>query len=495
MEKQKSFSIKRARFMVFTLTIGLTLLFLVFFSVWFIKLSPFPQETHFQLKSAASLPFAVQEKGNKSEAAAAGEVNGNLSFGAAYFSSIVVNDGVLPDARVLEFGNSSDFSVNPSGDVKEKDHTSSISDSVKTLGVTEKKMEMINGGVVCDVANGKWVFDESYHPLYSDVSCPFIDEGFSCQSNGRTDQEYLKWSWQPRDCSIPRFNATHMLELMRGKRLVFVGDSINRNQWESMLCLLMGAIKDQKKVYETRGRRITKGKGDYSFKFVDYKCMVEFYVTHFLVRESKVRMGRKRRQTLRIDAIDKGSSRWRGADILVFNTAHWWSHHKTRAGRYYYQEGDQVHGHLDVSTAYRRALMTWASWVDTNINPAKTRVFFRTSSPSHFNGGQWNSGGHCREASRPLREESYISSYSEKNVIVEEVIRGMRSPVTVLNVTGLSGYRIDGHPSVYGRRPTGGINSSSAGVQDCSHWCLPGVPDTWNQILYYYLQVATSSIA
>ncbi|CAN6921912.1 unnamed protein product, partial [Brassica oleracea var. botrytis] len=20
--------------------------------------------------------------------------------------------------------------------------------------------------------------------------------------------------------------------------------------------------------------------------------------------------------------------------------------------------------------------------------------------------------------------------------------------------------------------------------QDCSHWCLPGVPDTWNEILY-----------
>ena len=59
-----------------------------------------------------------------------------------------------------------------------------------------------------------------------------------------------------------------MLELIRGKRLVFVGDSINRNQWESMLCMLMGAIKDPKRVYETRRRRITKEKGDYSIKFM-----------------------------------------------------------------------------------------------------------------------------------------------------------------------------------------------------------------------------------
>lgn len=59
-----------------------------------------------------------------------------------------------------------------------------------------------------------------------------------------------------------------MLELIAGKRVVFAGDSLNRNQWESMLCLLMGAIKDPRKVYETRGRRITKEKGSYSFKFV-----------------------------------------------------------------------------------------------------------------------------------------------------------------------------------------------------------------------------------
>lgn len=65
-----------------------------------------------------------------------------------------------------------------------------------------------------------------------------------------------------------RFNATKMLELLRGKRLVFVGDSINRNQWESMICMLMGGIKDPRKVFEARGRRITKERGNYSFKFV-----------------------------------------------------------------------------------------------------------------------------------------------------------------------------------------------------------------------------------
>lgn len=79
-----------------------------------------------------------------------------------------------------------------------------------------------------------------------------------------------------------------MLELIRGKRVVFVGDSINRNQWESMLCLLMGAVKDPKKVYETRGRKITKERGNYCFVFevkspqISGACFLESLSMKFL---------------------------------------------------------------------------------------------------------------------------------------------------------------------------------------------------------------------
>ena len=39
-----------------------------------------------------------------------------------------------------------------------------------------------------------------------------------------------------------RFNGTDLLERLRGKRVIFAGDSLNRNQWESIAFLLYSAI-------------------------------------------------------------------------------------------------------------------------------------------------------------------------------------------------------------------------------------------------------------
>jgi len=50
----------------------------------------------------------------------------------------------------------------------------------------------------------------------------------------------------------------------------------------------------------------------------------------------------------------------------------------------YYQEGSHVYSELNVLEAFRRALTTWSRWVDANINPSKTMVFFRGYSASHF---------------------------------------------------------------------------------------------------------------
>lgn len=70
--------------------------------------------------------------------------------------------------------------------------------------------------------------------------------------------------------------------------------------------------------------------------------------------------------------------------------------------------------------------------------------------------------------------------------ILEKVMSRMKTPVIYLNISRLTDYRKDGHPSVYRVRYDTEEERMAAVAtkQDCSHWCLPGVPDTWNELLY-----------
>ncbi|XP_047314101.1 protein trichome birefringence-like 4 [Impatiens glandulifera] len=339
----------------------------------------------------------------------------------------------------------------------------------------------------CNIFHGKWVLDKRSRPHYKPGSCPYVDSAFNCFKNGRTDSNYFQLRWKPHGCNIPRFNGTKMLELLRGKRVVFVGDSLNRNMWQSLVCSLRNSLVDKSRVLDVSGRRRFKTQGFYSFRFKDYKCSIDFIKSPFLVQEWK-NADKKgtRRETLRLDLIQESSTtQYHNADILIFNTGHWWTHHKTNKGNNYFQEGNRVYIRLEVEEAYTRALKTWAKWVDSKVNSTKTRVFFRGYSASHFRGGQWNSGGSCDGETEPIWNDSFLGPYPWMMNVLESVMSGMKTPVSYLNITRMTDYRKDGHPSIFrqsevrsGRRPI---------IQDCSHWCLPGVPDSWNELLYVSL--------
>ncbi|XP_047317521.1 protein trichome birefringence-like 3 [Impatiens glandulifera] len=119
-----------------------------------------------------------------------------------------------------------------------------------------------------------------------------------------------------------------------------------------------------------------------------------------------------------------------------------------------FANGDDGTEELDTMVGYKIGLKTWANWVDSNINPNKTRVFFTTMSPTHTRSEDWNrkNGTKCFNETRPITKKGHWGTGSNKDMmsVVTDIVEKMKVPITMINITQLSEYRIDAHSSLYG---------------------------------------------
>jgi len=82
----------------------------------------------------------------------------------------------------------------------------------------------------------------------------------------------------------------------------------------------------------------------------------------------------------------------------------------------------------------------------------------------------------CVGVREPVKESKIPAPASQGIELVKGILGEMETPPLFLDVSLLTQLRPDAHPQNFAspQRTTG----------DCTHWCLAGVPDSWNLLLF-----------
>ncbi|KAL6211458.1 hypothetical protein ACLB2K_016684 [Fragaria x ananassa] len=347
----------------------------------------------------------------------------------------------------------------------------------------------------CNLFNGHWVQDPDRTPMY-DESCPFHRNAWNCLRNKRDNMGVINsWKWVPRHCDLPRIDPVEFLGLMRNRNIGFVGDSLNENMLVSFLCLLRVADLGAKK-----WKRKGAWRGAYFPKFnvtVGYHRAVLLAKYEWRPKQHTDGDQDGLKGIYQVD-VDIPSDDWANIgdfyDVLVFNTGHWWGFDKfpKETPLTFYRAGEPIYPPLDILSGFKVVVENMASYIQNKV-PLKTLKFWRLQSPRHFHGGDWNQNGSCL-FNKPLVEQQLDLWFDpsnngpnkeerQLNRLIEDALQG--TDIQLLNLTRLSEFRADAHPAIW----LGQKDAVKVWGQDCMHWCLPGLPDTWVDILSQLIHI------
>ncbi|KAK9672738.1 hypothetical protein RND81_12G120500 [Saponaria officinalis] len=349
-----------------------------------------------------------------------------------------------------------------------------------------------SAGSDCDLYHGQWHYDPA-GPLYTNNSCPVITQTQNCQGNGRPDKEYENWRWKPYQCELPRFNATNFLELMSGKTVTFVGDSVARNQMESLLCLLW-----QVEVPQNRGNRRMQ-----RWYFESHSVTVIRIWSSWLVHQTTEQIGYVPEGITKIN-LDMPDENFMeivpSSDVIVISNGHWFTKESAYllcnkiVGTQSWSSPEHQSMNVTNTEAFRITTETILTALGTAQNYSGLTILV-SYSPDHYENGAWNMGGSCTGKDRPLLpgqlvEPEYTKMMHQKqldgfNQALKKTIN--RSKLKLMDITEAFGYRHDGHPGPYRSTDPKKVTKRSPNgrppPQDCLHWCMPGPVDTWNELM------------
>ncbi|KAI5056326.1 hypothetical protein GOP47_0028144 [Adiantum capillus-veneris] len=348
----------------------------------------------------------------------------------------------------------------------------------------KKLIDFSVGG--CNIWRGDWIRHPD-EPPYTNWTCPYIQANQNCIKLGRPDLDFLQWRWKPHDCELPLFDGKSFLKILAGKKWAFIGDSLARNNYQSVLCHLAQV--------ETPECTYNDGwDGNVHWLFPSYNFTLAVAWAPFLVQGLEQAEGYAERVAkLDLDVLDQS---WAPAwvhdfDYIVLSAARWY----LRTSVYFVQNelvGCNMCPMLNATDlgwayAYRAALRTSFDFlISSNYTGV---VFFRTFSPEHWENAAWDQGGNCTQKS-PFKSKSHALDGLSQVIYaiqLEEFGKTVQRSseysfkLKIVDTLHAAVLRPDAHPGPYGHFHPRVTN-------DCVHWCLPGAVDSWSAMILHVLK-------
>ncbi|CAA0820459.1 Protein trichome birefringence-like 24 [Striga hermonthica] len=351
--------------------------------------------------------------------------------------------------------------------------------------------ELFDSEGKCNLFVGDW-FRYEGELLYTNNSCSFIGGHQDCMKNGRPDRDYLHWRWKPHACELARLDPKKFLELMRNKTWAFVGDSITRNHIQSFLCIL-STVEKAIEVYHDEEYK------SYRWVFPSHNLTVWNLWSPLLAKAAifeDMNGVSTSEIELHLDVLDDSWTRYYSTfEYMIFSVGSWFP----KSTIYY--ENDLVIGchncpkrnltQIEFKYAYQKVLHNVFDYI-VRSNHKEGVVLYRTTTPDHYEGGEWYNGGTCNRT-LPVKEGVFevngvyrILRDVEMEELGEARVRAKESGVNfgVMDVVPLALMRPDGHPGPYRFfQPFAGGGEEKKVISDCLHWCMPGPIDAWNDVL------------
>ncbi|KAF4363619.1 hypothetical protein F8388_002160 [Cannabis sativa] len=346
----------------------------------------------------------------------------------------------------------------------------------------------------CNYGNGKWVVDHN-RSLYSGFGCKqWLSGMWACRMTQRTDFAYEKLRWQPKDCQLEEFEGSKFLKrsastsnsTMENKTLAFVGDSLGRQQFQSLMCMVTGGHERDDVIDVGEEYGIARAYGNarpsgWAYRFPSTNTTILYYWSASLCYIEPIdKLNPNTEYAMHLDRpaafLVQNIHRF---DALILNTGHHWNRGKINANRWVMHVRGARNTDKNIQMIWKARNLTVHSvikWVNSQLPKyPNLKVFYRSISPRHFVGGEWNTGGSC-DNTTPMSIGKEVERDESSDSVAAAAVKG--TGVKLLDITDLSQLRDEAHISRF---------HSSTGSSDCLHWCLPGLPDTWNEILFAQL--------